>query len=209
MLSLISEIDFDALQSAVSNSDANASAITSLRHASHVAGVFYLQLKRFGIKVEKCALEHARTFFDLPYTEKAKLCNINSPQFRGYIAHGQEVTRGKADMREQMEFGVEMPSIVVTEGDELWKRLIGPNLWPDIPYFRDDFEYIIKKLEHVSETLMRAFALALRMPVTALRTLVVHFQILSGRLRTTKGKSGVGPILTRVSFPCYFKTMQM
>ena len=103
------EIDFAELSRAVEANDAGARIIArSLRRACHVDGVFYLQLGQKGIKIEKFALEHARDFFSLPLEEKNKISNLQSAQYRGYIAHGKEHA-GQPDFREQLEFGVEMP----------------------------------------------------------------------------------------------------
>ena len=146
-MTIPAEIDFAELSRAVDANDASARIIArSLRRACHVDGVFYLQLGQKGIKIEKFALEHARDFFSLPLEEKNKISNLHSAQYRGYIAHGKERTQGQPDFREQLEFGVEMPPAQLREADALWKRLIGPNQWPSIKYFRKDFESIVEDL---------------------------------------------------------------
>ena len=45
-----------------------------------------------------------KRFFDLPLEERMKLDNRLSPHFRGYTRMGTEVTQGRADAREQIDY---------------------------------------------------------------------------------------------------------
>jgi isopenicillin N synthase-like dioxygenase len=49
--------------------------------------------------------------FDLPAEQKASLSKLNSPHFLGYSGFAEETTLGKQDLREQFDFGTELPAI--------------------------------------------------------------------------------------------------
>lgn len=50
---------------------------------------------------------------------------INSPQFQGYTRLGGERTKGQADWREQLDFGVEREIVSQRPGTPAWTRLQG------------------------------------------------------------------------------------
>lgn len=49
--------------------------------------------------------------FSLPAEQKALLTKLNSPHFLGYSGFAEETTLGKQDLREQFDFGTELPAI--------------------------------------------------------------------------------------------------
>lgn len=49
--------------------------------------------------------------FDLPAEQKALLSKLNSPHFLGYSGFAEETTLGEQDLREQFDFGTELPAI--------------------------------------------------------------------------------------------------
>lgn len=49
--------------------------------------------------------------FSLPAEQKALLTKLNSPHFLGYSGFAEEITLGKQDLREQFDFGTELPAI--------------------------------------------------------------------------------------------------
>lgn len=49
--------------------------------------------------------------FGLPAEQKALLSKLNSPHFLGYSGFAEETTLGKQDLREQFDFGTELPAI--------------------------------------------------------------------------------------------------
>ena len=44
-------------------------------------------------------------FFNLPPEKKTSIAMMNSRHFRGYAAFGVEMTAGRRDLREQIDFG--------------------------------------------------------------------------------------------------------
>jgi len=115
----------------------------------------------------------AAKFFALSAEEKMSIHHSSSPAFRGYIAHAAENTGGLADLREQVEFGVEsaVPDMTAVGVFPVYRRLIGPNQWPDeskVPGFRDAMEGVMGGMHTLSLTLMGALLEALGLPDTAL-----------------------------------------
>lgn len=88
--------------------------------------------------------------FDLPDGEKIRLSKLNSPHFLGYSGFAEETTLGKQDLREQFDFGTELPVVQRASSgkaqgcdlsQQFW-RLRGPNQWPSehlLPGFKKAF----------------------------------------------------------------------
>ncbi|TYQ09189.1 UNVERIFIED_ORG: non-heme dioxygenase-like protein [Gordonia westfalica J30] len=96
-----------------------------LREAAHHHGFFYLT--GHGVPVDSLAeaLQLAREFFALPDEFKSEISQLQSPQFRGYLRLGGELTNDQIDWREQIDIG---PERAVIPGAEGYWRLQGPNL---------------------------------------------------------------------------------
>ena len=92
--------------------------------------------------------------FDLPTNVKNEFSKRNSPHFLGYSGFAEEITLGKKDLREQWDFGSDVPVIWNGENsgpdaksaaknyNELYWRLRGPNQWPPeerVPGFRQAY----------------------------------------------------------------------
>ncbi|TCK21696.1 isopenicillin N synthase family dioxygenase [Pseudonocardia endophytica] len=77
-------------------------------------------------------------FFDRPLEDRLALDNRESPHFRGYTRLGHEITAGRPDAREQIDFGPELPPRPRAEWDAPYRALEGPNRWPDatVPQLR-------------------------------------------------------------------------
>ncbi|WP_204307194.1 2-oxoglutarate and iron-dependent oxygenase domain-containing protein, partial [Enterobacter hormaechei] len=91
-----------------------------LRSAARDVGFFYLAGHGIAVTEIDGVLAAARRFFELPEDEKLKIAMVNSPQFRGYTRTGGELTRGRADWREQLDIGVERPAIAQRPGLAPW-----------------------------------------------------------------------------------------
>lgn len=77
--------------------------------------------------------------FDIPTSEKLRIEMCNSPHFLGYSKLAAEKTKDIDDQREQFDFGMEVPC-TWKEGEPIYRRLKGPNQWPDekyIPGFKE------------------------------------------------------------------------
>ena len=144
------------------------SFLDELRRAAREVGFFYLV--GHGIPEARIAgvQASARRFFALPLGEKRAVAMVNSPHFRGYTEAGAEITRGRADWREQFDIGAERPALPREPGAPAWTRLQGPNLWPAaLPAMRPELLAWQETVTGVGIRLIEAFALALGQPADA------------------------------------------
>lgn len=104
--------------------------ITGLRDAAHVVGFF--QITNYGATQSQVdgLFGAMKQFFALPLEDRLALDNRNSPHFRGYARLGTEVTRGRADSREQIDFSPEREPVPDYPADQPYWLLQGPNQWP-------------------------------------------------------------------------------
>ncbi|KDE05059.1 hypothetical protein MVLG_04500 [Microbotryum lychnidis-dioicae p1A1 Lamole] len=106
------------------------------------------------------AFSDSRAFFKLPIEEKQKISMLESKHFRGYSAFKVEVTAGKKDLREQIDFGPETPPHPETPSN-LFLSLYGPNLFPtstQVPHFRSSILTFRSQLLTISQTLLHFIA---------------------------------------------------
>ncbi|PSJ58906.1 isopenicillin N synthase family dioxygenase [Pseudaminobacter soli (ex Li et al. 2025)] len=142
--------------------------LTDLRSAARDVGFLYLA--GHGISAERIGgvLASAREFFALPEPDKLAIEMINSSQFRGYTRTGGELTRGKADRREQLDIGVEREPVDQRPGLPAWTRLHGPNQWPAaLPSLKPALLSWQAAVTNVAIRLLKAFALSLEQPEDA------------------------------------------
>ena len=137
-------------------------------------GFFYLE--GHGIDVAQIReLERlTRETFKLSAEAKDRIAIRNTPHFRGYTGVGGEITRLKPDLREQLDFGEELP--VVTSSDPnhpIWWSLQGPNQWPaELPKLKPAVLDWLDKTRAVAERLLNAFLVALGQEPDALDELI-------------------------------------
>jgi len=108
----------------------NPAFIDALREAAHTVGFF--QIVNYGAGPGQAAelFETVAGFFRLPLEQRLALDNRTSAQFRGYTRLGTELTRGRADSREQIGFGPDRDPVQDVPADALYWRLQGHNQWP-------------------------------------------------------------------------------
>lgn len=172
--------------------------VHELRGIVHEVGFFQL----IGHGVDPALLRDApalaERFFALPDEERQAIDNVLSPQFRGYTRFGHERTNGRADLRDQIDIGRELPPRELGPGDPEWLVLRGPNLWPPaLPELRSVMTRWMDALEDVGATLLGAMSLALGQPVDAFADAVSPAEVLLKviRYRTPPGAAtdqGVG-----------------
>uniref|UniRef100_A0A0W0F3Y2 Fe2OG dioxygenase domain-containing protein n=1 Tax=Moniliophthora roreri TaxID=221103 RepID=A0A0W0F3Y2_MONRR len=118
-------------------------------------GFFYLDISAFADPRDTEELASlAREFFSLPQEEKDKLALSNQDHARGYARLKENVTNGKADNHEGLDFyrPVENPD----KNKPLW----GENQWPTIPGFREKYEKWIEKMKMLGPIVMEAYVSA-------------------------------------------------
>ncbi|EHM01865.1 oxidoreductase, 2OG-Fe(II) oxygenase family protein [Acetobacteraceae bacterium AT-5844] len=151
-----------------------AAFLRKLRQTARDVGFFYLA--GHGVTEEEAAevLAVSRRFFALPEADKLSVQMVHSPHFRGYNRAGQELTRGKADWREQFDIHAEREALDSKPGSAPWLRLQGPNQWPAaLPELKPALLHWQSRLTEVAQRLVRAFAEALEQPADALDGIVL------------------------------------
>lgn len=144
----------------------SADFIEQLRYATHNVGFF--QITGYGAAPgqPEQLLDTIRRFFSLPLEERLKLDNRLSPHFRGYTRMGTEVTQGKADAREQIDYSPERQPFRDYPEDQPFWLLQGPNLWPDesFPELRPVAMAWAELMSGVGMELLRGIAVSLQLP---------------------------------------------
>ncbi|KIJ54939.1 hypothetical protein M422DRAFT_58225 [Sphaerobolus stellatus SS14] len=128
----------------------------ALHNACLEYGFFYLDISAYIDQSETEELTGlARDFFALPEGEKDRISLKNEDQARGYARLHENVTQGKADNHEGIDF-----YRPVEEPDKT-KPLWGTNQWPDIPTFREKYEMWVEKMKALGLIVMEAMAIGI------------------------------------------------
>jgi isopenicillin N synthase-like dioxygenase len=136
-----------------------------LRAAARDVGFFYLVGHGVPEDLADALFTASRRFFALPEAEKRAIEMANSRHFRGYTRLGDELTGGRTDWREQIDFGLELPALALAPGDPAWRRLQGPNQWPAaVPELRPLVLEWHERLHAVARRVLEAFARSLGQP---------------------------------------------
>ncbi|SCC53620.1 isopenicillin N synthase family dioxygenase [Kosakonia oryziphila] len=142
--------------------------LADLRHAARDIGFFYLINHGVDDALQRAVQQESRRFFALTDEQKQQVAMIHSPHFRGYNRVASEITRGQPDWREQFDIGAERPALLLSDNDPGWRRLQGPNLWPQaLPTLKPALLAWQKAMTDMAITLLRAFAEALQLPADA------------------------------------------
>lgn len=142
--------------------------LEQLRTAARDIGFFYLTNHGVNDDLQLAVQQEARRFFALSDAQKQQVAMIHSPHFRGYNRAASELTRGKPDWREQFDIGAERPALQLDENAPRWRRLQGPNLWPEEqPALKNTLLEWQKSMTEMAIVLLRAFAEALALPADA------------------------------------------
>lgn len=108
----------------------SAAFLDQLRDAAHHVGFF--QLVGFGARPTQAQdlLDTLSEFFARPVEERLELDNRATPTFRGYTRLGAERTQGRADAREQIDYGPDREPLGAIEPGHEHMRLQGRNRFP-------------------------------------------------------------------------------
>lgn len=112
-------------------------------------------------------LNQTSAFFDLPQSEKERVSLSLSPHFRGYGKLMEEMTQGKPDFKESMDFGLEQRARKL-EVTKPYLKLQGPNQWPTSNLLDHEWKSTLLKyiaeMQRLGEKLMGAMSLTLGLP---------------------------------------------
>ena len=137
--------------------------VIALRKACNDCGFFYLT----GHGISKACLDNvlslAHRFFQQPMEEKNRIKRKGTMEggdgARGYQQIGENVTSGRRDFQEAINFVREVQIRADTSGYEI---LHGPNLWPKYPEdFEAGYRDYFQRLLDIGETMARLFGHAL------------------------------------------------
>lgn len=170
-----------------------------LRDILHTHGFFYLTGHGADPALLTRTMEMAKRFFALPLEDKQAIDIVHSPQFRGYTRAGGELTRGKPDWREQVDFDREEDLLPVDADAPAWHRTIGPNQWPPaLPELRAVITEYQAEATRICIAILKATALALGQTDSIFNEMIMplprqHLKILRypGREQAA-GDQGVG-----------------
>ncbi len=143
----------------------NEDFIEALRDAAHNVGFF--QITGYGAVpgTSQRLLDTIAEFFARPVEEKLELDNRSSAQFRGYTRLGAEITRGRADSREQIDFGPELEPLTEVPADKPYLNLQGPNQWPPaFPQLKTVAMEWSELMQKVGAELLAALSVGLGLP---------------------------------------------
>jgi isopenicillin N synthase-like dioxygenase len=131
-------------------------------------GFFYIHGHEVAAELQERLEQLSREFFALETARKQEIAmNTGGRAWRGYFAVGDELTSGQPDQKEGIYFGEELPSDDPRVQAGL--PLHGPNLFPDIPRFRDTILDYLKAMTKVGHAVMRGIALSLDMEPETIR----------------------------------------
>lgn len=139
-------------------------AARELGRACREAGFFYLLGHRISAELIARLLAHTHSFFALSAEQKFELYIGKSKNHRGYVPPGEEVFYGGArDQKESFDLCFERSD--GASAIELGKNpFAGPNVWPDLPGFRESVSAYYRAVFELGQTLFRGFALAFDLP---------------------------------------------
>ncbi|KAG8991504.1 hypothetical protein FRB90_001317 [Tulasnella sp. 427] len=140
--------------------------LSQLRHAFIVVGFAYLKNPPVDPALIDQMVKYAPRLFDLPQEEKDALSMVNSPHFMGYNRLGNEITRGKVDIREQFDFVTDRPS-TWKEGERVYLRFNGSAQWPQdasLPGLKATATEYLQQLGKLGYGFMSLLAEALHLP---------------------------------------------
>ncbi|GAB3620853.1 isopenicillin N synthase family oxygenase [Glutamicibacter endophyticus] len=143
----------------------NVEFVDALREAAHRVGFFQVVGYAAYPGQDRELLDTIAQFFAKPTEEKLKLDNRSSAQFRGYTRLGAEITRGRADSREQIDYGPERPALDTVPADAPYLNLQGPNQWPtDFPQLEQRAMAWAELMHHTGHELLSALSVGLGLP---------------------------------------------
>lgn len=182
------------------HSTAGRDFVLRLREVCHSIGFCYLTGHGVRRELDDALLHEARRFFALPESERRALAIQRSPHFRGYTVLGDERTKGASDWRDQLDVGPEELAEQVRPQDPPWRRLRGPNQWPEsLPSLKPAVLGWMAAMDRVGLGVLRALALGMGQPLEHFDSVVLprgdpHLKIIRypSQPPTAASRQGVG-----------------
>jgi polar amino acid transport system ATP-binding protein len=153
-------IDIAALVTPAASHESQLAAARAIDAAAREWGFFYVEHHGVHEALISRVVALARSFFALDERQKMRTpMSAGGLAWRGYFPVGGELTSGRPDWKEGLylgsELGADHPRV------RAGVLLHGPNLWPDLPGFREAVLAYIGAMSALGQCLMRGCALAL------------------------------------------------
>lgn len=150
-------IDVSALVSGIAARDAVAAQIGA---ACRAHGFFYVTGHGVDPALVKRLEDLSHRFFDLPEETKMQWrMALGGRAWRGYFPLGGELTSGRPDWKEGLYLGTELPATHPLV--QAKTPVHGPNLFPDVPGFRETILEYMAAVTQLGHRLMEGIALSL------------------------------------------------
>eukprot|EP00250_Pteridium_aquilinum_P004809 c15008_g1_i1 orf=110-1114(+) len=128
-------------------------------------GFFYAKGHGVPAALSEAVLRVSREFFDCKYEDKLKIKMNSGSGYRGYQRIGENVTKGRPDLHEAIDYYKEFEHDAY---GELGRPLCSPNLWPEHP---SDFKVVMQEyleaMQDLAQKILKGIALALGGPSNA------------------------------------------
>ncbi|GAB3777256.1 isopenicillin N synthase family oxygenase [Ramlibacter monticola] len=156
-------IDVSALVDARASQAGKLGAARAIDAAAREWGFFYAQHHGVDAALVDRVVSQARAFFALDEVRKLRIpMSAGGLAWRGYFPAGGELTSGRPDWKEGLYLGSELgPDHPRVRAGVI---LHGPNLWPDLPGFRETVLAYLDAMSALGQALMRGCALGLGVP---------------------------------------------
>jgi isopenicillin N synthase-like dioxygenase len=137
-----------------------SNAAKALDAAARESGFFYAVGHQVPEVDRQRLVLSAQSFFSLALEEKMRWYIGNSKHHKGYVPEGEEVFEGGTrDRKEAFDLGCDLPE---DDPDVLaGAPTLGPNVWPEVPGFRQNVQAYYRSAAAFGRVLFRGFALAL------------------------------------------------
>lgn len=148
--------------------DERQAVAAQLGDAARNVGFFHIVGHGIDEDLRQALLDQARRFFAQPMETKMRhyiglSAGNGTTRHRGYVPEGEEMPeKGKRDLKEAFDLAFELPA---DDPDVVAGiPMLGPNVWPELPGFREQVYAYYQATYEVGRALMRGFALALGLP---------------------------------------------
>ncbi|RTQ33467.1 2-oxoglutarate and iron-dependent oxygenase domain-containing protein [Variovorax sp. NFACC27] len=150
-------IDVSALVAGTAGRDAVAAQIGA---ACRAHGFFYVTGHGVDATLVKRLEDLSHRFFDLPEETKMRWrMALGGRAWRGFFPLGGELTSGRPDWKEGLYLGTELPATHPLV--QAKTPVHGPNLFPDVPGFRETILDYMEAVTQLGHRLMEGIALSL------------------------------------------------
>jgi isopenicillin N synthase-like dioxygenase len=180
------------LPECVSDTESDVRLAKEMINAWQTDGILQVATTAHQNEVTKAAIETSKRFFRQPMEFKS--ARVSDLTYSGYIASGEEVTAGEADLSEIFTVCKDLPETDPRVGAQ-WP-CHGPVPWPD-PRYRAHMLDFMAELGTIGEKLLKLIALGLELKdLDALTNLTVdgwhHMRVLRFPARSEQASRGIG-----------------